>query len=355
MPSPGAVSDTLGEWFEAKALGDFDLNGLGLDRAGDTAMPKVIDSAECLSVTNGQYVIFAKNADAAMNGGLPTPVVGTFTFSMVGGSATAPGDVQILYNGGVIDAVSWTSSRSAKALQLDPDLTDATSNDSPANFCDATSQYGTGAPQDFGTPKAVNTQCSMLPPAGMCDMGGGNLRAVVKPAANALQITELLANPANNPEGVSQDSTREWFEITNTSGAAFDLNGLIVADANDMSPINVTTCISIGPGAFGLIARSGDNTQNGMLPTPDATFGFSLVDSTGKVEVRDGATVLDSVVWTSVSSGLTRQLDPDSFTQFAANNDAGTAASTTPWCAGATNYGDATNKGTPKAANAQCP
>ena len=34
MPSPGAVSDTVGEWFEAKALGDFDLNGLGLDRAG---------------------------------------------------------------------------------------------------------------------------------------------------------------------------------------------------------------------------------------------------------------------------------------------------------------------------------
>src|SRR5215207_4863790 len=54
MPSPGAVSDTVGEWFEAKALGDFDLNGLGLDRAGDTANAKIIDSPDCIHVTNGQ-------------------------------------------------------------------------------------------------------------------------------------------------------------------------------------------------------------------------------------------------------------------------------------------------------------
>jgi Lamin Tail Domain len=364
MPSPGAVSDTLGEWFEAKALGDFDLNGLGLDRAGDTAMPKVIDSAECLSVTNGQYVMFAKNADAAMNGGLPTPVVGTFTFSMVAGSATTPGDVQILYNGGVIDAVSWTSSRSAKALQLDPDLTDATSNDSPANFCDATTQYGTGAPQDFGTPKAVNTQCNSLPPAGMCDMGGGTLRAVVKPVANALQITEFLANPGTAATG--SDSTREWFEIKNTSGASFDLNGLTFASTSSMSTVNVPACIPIAAGAYGLIARSTDAAQNGMLPVPDATFGFSLVDTNGKIEVRDGATVLETIVWTSVFTpttanpmGVARGLDPDETTNFTTNGDAGIGGtanpSQQPWCGGTATYGDATNKGTPKAANPQCP
>jgi hypothetical protein len=206
-------------------------------------------------------------------------------------------------------------SRQQGALQLDPEPTDAPSNDSPSNFCDATTMYGTGTPQDFGTPKAVNTQCTMLPPAGMCDMGGGNLRAVVKPAANALQITEFLANPGTGATG--SDSTREWFEIKNTSGAAFDLNGLTFASASSMSTVNVPACISIAGGAYGLIARSGDAAQNGMLPAPDATFGFSLVDTNGKIEVRDGATVLETVVWTSVFTpttanpmGVARALDP---------------------------------------------
>lgn len=361
MPSPDAVSDTVGEWFEAKALADFDLNGLALDRAGDTAAPRTVDSADCLHVTAGQHVIFAKNADPLMNGGLPA-VMGTFTFSMVAGTPTTPGDVQILYNDSVIDAITWAGAKNGIALQLDPDLTDATSNDSPSNFCDATAPYGTGTPQDLGTPTMENTQCMLLPPAGMCDMGGGNFRAIVKPAANQLQITEFLANPANNPMGMAQDATREWFEIQNTGGAAFDLNGLTLASASSMTTINSAACIPIAAGAFGLLARSTDSALNGMLPAPDATFGFSLVDSNGRIEVRDGTTVLDTVVWTSVHTpspaspfGLSRQLDPDETLSFATNGDAGTKDATQPWCSGATEYGDNTNKGTPKAANAQCP
>lgn len=359
-PRPAAVGATAGEWFEAKALADFDLNGLGLDRAGDTAKPRILESTDCIHVANGDYVIFAKNEDMTMNGGLPLPIAGTFTFALVDGSPTAPGDVQILYNDTVLDAISWTRSTNGKALQLDPDLTDATSNDNFSNFCDATVTYGAG---DFGTPKAANTQCTMLPPAGMCDAGGGNLRAVVKPAANALQITEFLANPANNPDGVSQDATREWFEIKNTSAASFDLNGLTVANPNSTTAnttINSAMCIPVAAGAFGLLARSTDTAVNGMLPAPDATFGFSLVDSgtvdaPAKLEIRDGTTVLETISWRSVSSGLTRQLDPDEITNFATNNDASTTATTQPWCGGATAYGDLTNKGTPKAANAQCP
>ena len=351
MPRP-SVGAALGEWFEAKALGEFDLNGLGLDRAGDTANPKIIDSADCIHVTSGQYVVFARNGDMATNGGLP-PAAGTFTFSLVDSN----GDAQILYNDQVIDAINWTSSTAAKARQLDPDLTDATSDDSPSNFCDATTTYGVG---DFGTPGAANTQCVLQPPAGMCDMGGGNLRAIVKPAANQLQITEFLANPG--AAAVGTDATREWFELVNTGTTAFDLNELTFASASSMSVVNSGACISIAAGAYGLVARSTDAANNGMLPAPDATFGFSLVDTNGRIDVRDGTTVLESVVWASVFTpstanpiGVARQLDLDETTNFATNGDAGTAASTQPWCAGTTTYGDNTNKGTPKAANVQCP
>jgi hypothetical protein len=351
MPSPGAVSDTVGEWFEAKATASFDLNGVGLDRAGDTANPKIIDSPDCVHVNSGQFVIFAKNADAVMNGGLPT-VSGIFTFSMVSGSVTTPGDAQIVYNGTLIDAITWTKSTNNKALQLDPDLTDATSNDSPSNFCDATTQYGTGAPQDFGTPTAANTQCTLLPPPGMCDMGAGVLRNIVKPPAGALVITEYLADPGGT------DGVKEWIEVNNTGGASFDLNGLIVADVNDVSTINSAACIPIAAGTFGLLGRSTDITMNGGLLAVDATFGFSLVNggavgTPAVIEIRDGTTVLDHVQYeTTMTAGKSKQLDSGSFT--AAGNDNASAA---PWCNGTTQYGTSVpmDFGTPKAANATCP
>jgi hypothetical protein len=369
MPSPGAADDDKGEWFEVKALAPLDLNGLALDRSRDTSMPKVVESADCLHLETGDYAVFARSTDALNN--LPADVVkGTFSFTMVGGSAAAPGDVQILYDDVVIDAVTWTRSTNEKALQLDPDLTDATSNDSESNFCDATTQYGAASMTtgrfDFGTPGAENTQCTLLPPAGMCD-DAGTIRPIVKPQTNALQITEFLANPGAPPVGgMGSDTTREWFEILNTSAAAFDLNELTFASASSMSTVSSAKCISIAPNAYGLIARSSDSGANGMLPAPDATFGFSLVDSNGRIEVRDGATVLETVVWTSVftpttanPSGVSRGLDPDETTNFATNGDAGVGGTTTPsqqpWCGGTTPYGDMTNKGTPKAANPQCP
>ena len=135
------------------------------------------------------------------------------------------------------------------------------------------------------------------------------------------------------------------------------------ASTSSMTTVSSAKCITIAANAYGLIARSTDPALNGMLPAPDATFGFSLVDSSGRIEVRDGATVLESVVWTSVftpttanPSGLSRALDPDETLSFATNGDAGVGGtanpSQQPWCQGTTPYGDMTNKGTPKADNA---
>ncbi|MDQ3364642.1 MAG: lamin tail domain-containing protein [Myxococcota bacterium] len=351
MPGPGAVSDTVGEWFEARAFADFDLNGVGLDRAGDTtATPDLITSPDCIHVTSGDLVVFAKSADPAINN-LPAGIVrGTFRFSLVAGTAAAPGDVQILHNGTLIDAITWTRSTAGRSVQLDPDLVDPTSNDSPSNFCDGTAPYGAmyGSPpkQDLGTPGGLNSQCTLLPPAGMCD-ANGTLRPIIKPVAGQLVITEFLANPSG-----TTDSVREWVEILNTGATPFDLNGLTLGRASGTgAPVSSAACLSVEGGAFGLFARSNDATLNGMLPAPDATYAIALVDSNGDIEVRDGATVLDAVAWTNgIASGVTRQLDPDSLT--AAANDNASAA---PWCAGTTAYGDATNLGTPKAANAQCP
>jgi hypothetical protein len=351
MPSPEAVSDTVGEWFEVKAMKDVDLNGIGLDRAGDTAAPSVVTSADCLRLTTGSYAVFAKSTDMTMNGGLPLgSVLGTFTFSMVAGSSATPGDVQVVSQGNVIDAITWTSSRNGKALQLDPDLTDAISNDMETNFCDAQTPYGAG---DLGTPAADNDQCAMQPPAGMCD-DGGTLRAIVPPAMGSLVITEVMPHPALNNSGPA-----EWFEITNTGAAAFDLNGLGLDRAGDTRKPDVISgskCISVAPAAFALFARGSDPTTNGGLPTVDATFGLSMVDSSGNVQVVDPTscataspydctTIFDNAVWGTTTSGVSKQLPPGMYTTTA--NDTATT-----YCNGAAPYGTDGNMGTPKAENA---
>jgi hypothetical protein len=358
MPSPSKVGDTAGEWFEAKALAPFDLNGLGLDRAGDTSNPSTIDSPTCVHVDTGDFVVFAKSLDSAMNGGVDGAVA-TFGFSMVAGSATSPGDVQILAGSTVIDAMSWTKSTNGKALQLDPDLTDATSNDNATNYCDATATYGLG---DFGTPRLVNTQCTMLPPPGMCD-DGGNIRAIVKPAANALVITEIMPNPKTEP-------AQEWIEITNAGGASFDLNGLGIDRAGD-SPapnvVNSAACKPLAPGAFALFARNPDTMMNGGLPVVDGTFSFTMVNTNGDVQIVDPTTctgtpsvcttIYDNVTYTTANGwpaqaspngatpdGVSAQLKPTNFTT--TDND-----TYTNWCVSTQDYGTAMNKGTPKAAN----
>jgi hypothetical protein len=104
----------------------------------------------------------------------------------------------------------------------------------------------------------------------------------------------------------------------------------------------------VAPGGFAVFARSADPALNGMLPVVHATFKFGLVDTNGDIQIAQGAAVLDAVHWTSVTPGVATQLDPRHLTT--ADNDI--AAN---FCPATTAYGDATNQGTPGAANRTCP
>lgn len=165
MSSPEVASDDTGEWFEAKVIHDVDLDGIGLDRAGDTRRPDVLTSPSgaCLRVRAGGYVVFARSTSPSANGGIATTsIAGTFGFAMIAGSATTPGDVAILAGTTIIDAVRWTRTTTGKALQLDPDLVDPLANDIESHFCDATTPYNQPpSPElpDLGTPGAANPPC----------------------------------------------------------------------------------------------------------------------------------------------------------------------------------------------------
>jgi hypothetical protein len=342
MPGPSG-DDNLQEWFEVEATAAVDLNNLQLDRASDSSAPSTITSPTCIPVAAGTRLLFAKNADPLLNGGLPA-VDGLFTFSMLAGSAASPGDVRIAFGGTTIDAISWTGSAAARSRQLDPDATTATANDDELNFCDATAAYsGT----DFGTPKLANLQCPPRP--GECTGATGD-RPILKPAVGQLVITEYFANPF----GADTDDEQEWFEILNVGPGAVDLNDLgLKGNATTINLIDADACLTLPQDGFALFAHSTDPAVNGGLPAVDATFTFAIAASNGSLSVLDGALVIDQTTWTTpaVPDGLSRQLDPATLTSIA--ND--TQNSFCDAAGAAQIYGSvAENLGTPRVQNS-CP
>jgi hypothetical protein len=305
MPSPEAVGDDLGEWFEVLVTRDVDLNGVGLDRGGDTSNPNLIESEDCLAVTAGTLLVFARSSDMAVNGGLPA-VTAEFRFTMVSGSVASPGDVQLMLGTTTIDGFTWTRSSNGESLQVDPDSANAVDNDLEANWCNGTVAYGAG---DLGTPGAMNAECATIVPPGMCvDEGTGNVRNVIKPTAGEIVITEWMPNPS-----LVNDNAGEWVEVQ--ALAAFDLNGLQLGDAAlATSPVvTASTCVPIASGAYALFAQGSDPLVNGMLPPVDGTFptGVDLVNTNGTVQVGIDGAPLDMKTWVSSAAALSIQIDTD--------------------------------------------
>ncbi len=303
MPSP-AGDDTLQEWFEVEVTAAVDLNGLALDRVDDTRNPDVLLDVDCIRVAPGDRLVFARSADAAENDGLP-PVTGTFGFSLVAGSVAAPADVRILFGGAVIDALTWTTSSTSKALQLDLGTIDEVANDTETNLCNATTGYGTST--NLGTPGTVNRVCPPLP--GECLGANGFRRQIVKPAAGQLVISELFANPF----GTGTDADQEWFEITNVGPGSFDLNDLgLKGNATTVNLITSQPCLPLAKDGFAVFAHTTDSQVNGGLAAVVATFTFAIAASNGSLSVLDGTTPLDVTTWTTpaVPDGVSRQLDP---------------------------------------------
>ncbi|HTL33617.1 MAG TPA: lamin tail domain-containing protein [Kofleriaceae bacterium] len=352
MPKPTAVSATTGQWFEVKALADVDFNGVSLDRANDTAGPTVLSSPTCIHLGAGQYGIFARSDDTSMNGGLTA--LAEFPFSI---NPTSTPDLQILVGSTVIDAITWTTSTSSRSRQLDPDFMTSTANDDPASFCDAQAVYGAGP--DHGTPGMPNEECAAQPGAGQC-LDNGTPRNIVKPAAGALVINEFLANA----QGSGTDTTQEWFEVVNTSGTAFDLNGLwMQGGTTTQYEIKYTNCKSVAPNGFALFAHGIDPVVNAGLPAVDVTFTFAI-SSTIKIFDTDKTTLIDAVTiptsgTTAPKDGLSKQLKDGQQTTTANDDinqfcDAQAVAGQQYGAASDPNMDGLFNYGTPKAANV-CP
>jgi hypothetical protein len=329
MASAGAVADADGEWFEVYVARDVDINGLQIGERG--TVRRTLGSADCMRVTAGTYLLFARNDDPAVNGGLP-PVDFTFSFNLV----NSDGEVFLGRDDEVLDAVAYPNSGNGVADNLDPRYFDPQANDERGVWCRATTPFGDG---DLGTPGAPNVECEVAPPDGHCD-DDGELRPTVAPQPGDLVITEVMPNV-----GAVPDTDGEWFEIY--TRADVDLNGLQIYDRGDLKTTIVrASCLRAAAGTHVLVARKEDPAVNGGLPPVDLLFTFNLVNSNGALAIGHGGEVLDEVMWASSQAGVSTSLDPGAY-------DPGSNDDPDMWCDGTTPYGEG-DLGTPGEVNPYC-
>jgi hypothetical protein len=317
-----ATADAGQEWLELynASARPIDLAGIEIANAhADGAMPR-IHRMHALAIAPGQYLAL---------GDVDPEHLPPYLDDGYGGDLGAlydagGGRLSLACDAAVIDAVAYAGALAGHARELGANTPpDAAVNDDPARWCDGTATEF--APGSFGTPGQAS-DCIAL---GLGQCADGTIaRAIVSPPPGALRITEIMANPIVEP-------AQEWLEIENTGAASFDRIGLAidrVADSRAPDMIGGSACRPLAPGAFALFARSADAASNGGLPAVDATFGLSLVNSSGDVRVMFGASVLDAATWSTTQNGASMQMFPTA-------------------CAGTTPYGDGANRGTPGAAN----
>lgn len=149
MPNPAAVGDTAGEYFEVRFAAAADLNGLQMGKEADPALvvSNTIDSVECVSVDAGTHVVFARNIDTAVNGGLPTTDIFQTSVSL-GQTSGTTFTIFVAIGNELLDVVQYVGSETSSGVSRQIDSAGAT--------CNSSSTYGAG---DLGTPGLANPLC----------------------------------------------------------------------------------------------------------------------------------------------------------------------------------------------------
>lgn len=320
MANPEAAAEEGdSEWLELQALGTFDLNGLHLGTV-EGEVRDTIESAACLPMQPGDHAVIAREADPAINGGLPQ-VDATFGFSLVNSN----GVLWVGTDQATVDLVGWASVPAGAARSLDPSAADPQANDDEAAWCPAITAYGDG---DLGTPGADNPSCGTVP-TGTC-LDGGVERDVVIPQLGDLVITEWMADPS-----IVADAEGEWFEILAT--ASVDLNGLQLANDAALTDASLPAggdCLAVAAGEYAVVARGDDPLVNGGLPPVVGTFGFGLTNSGGALYVGLGGEVLDAVTWATSTPGAATTVDPSAEDPVGNDDPANACTATTPFSGG---------------------
>ena len=153
--------------------------------------------------------------------------------------------------------------------------------------------------------------------------------------AGDLLISEVMANPS-----AVSDTNGEWFELFNASANSIDINGLIISDDRSNShQINNGMSLFISSGAYLVLGRNGNITENGGYTANYVYSNFTLGNTTDQIVLLDNSNEIARLNYSGtpfgtngVSTELINQLiNPDeSNYQLSQNNQYGLGDTGTP-------------------------
>ena len=125
-------------------------------------------------------------------------------------------------------------------------------------------------------------------------------------------ITEVMANPAS-----VSDSYGEWFEVLNTTDSTIDMHGWSIKDldGDEHQLTSGQATIPILSGEYFILAKNGDQTQNGGVNVNYVYNGYSLSNSEDEIILLDASgAIVDEVHYSNgwpFSSGVSMEIhDP---------------------------------------------
>jgi len=125
-------------------------------------------------------------------------------------------------------------------------------------------------------------------------------------------ITEVMANPAS-----VSDSYGEWFEVLNTTDSTIDMHGWSIKDldGDEHQLTSGQATIPILSGEYLILAKNGDQTQNGGVNVNYVYNGYSLSNSEDEIILVDASgAIVDEVHYSNgwpFSSGVSMEIhDP---------------------------------------------
>ena len=202
----------------------------------------------------------------------------------------------------------------------------------------------------FGAGECIAGECAYEEVSDDCAASGQACAGGVcvrGPETGDLVVTEIMANPAGDDEGL------EWFEIYNSSDRALALAGLALSD-DGVDAIVLDSDFVLPAGEYAVLGASAEAAPGIDVVWTDSG-SYALSNSSDEIEIHFAGTPVDRVAWGAGSdppwerpNGATMSLDPDATS--AAMNDSAAA-----WCAGTLDYGVPPNLGSPGAANGPCP
>ncbi len=260
MNNPAAASDTVGEWFELRNTGAaLDLAGFSVQ--DDDGEKFTIDTS--LPVPAGANVVFARDADPAVNG----DVTADWEYGSAMSLHNTFDELVVTDARGIqVDAVRWDDGRTfpdpnGQSMQL---AALAADNADGANWCLSTRRWAAG---DAGSPGTD----------GSCDVTEVPL----------VVITEVMADP----ELTSSERNGEWFEVANLGSEPAVLDGYSL---RTRSEVHVVSALTVPAGGRAVLAVLADRAANGDVPV-DYAYGtdLSLFNTAGLIEIvtPDGISV----------------------------------------------------------------